>query len=148
MTYKFATALLTGFVLSYPAFADPRFEVEGVWLTPDGDSKVEIYDCGDGTPCGRVVWIDPEALEAPDTPDTVTDRNNPDPELRSRPVVGLIMLSEFERGRSRWKSGRIYDPETGRTYGSRLKQLDDGRLEVKGCVGPICITQRWSPTTL
>ena len=35
------------------------------------------------------------------------------------------------------------DPEIDKSYASRLKRRDDGRLEVKGCIGPICQTQLW-----
>ncbi|MEO0983018.1 MAG: DUF2147 domain-containing protein [Pseudomonadota bacterium] len=140
---RFALASAAAIGLAGPAFAD-NFDVYGLWLTAEETSHVEIYDCGDGTPCGRVAWIDPESLVAPDTPENVTDRNNPDQTLRGRPLIGLVMLDSFEKGRSRWKSGRIYDPEDGRSYGSRLKRLDNGRLEVKGCIGPICQTQVWT----
>ncbi|MEM1410495.1 MAG: hypothetical protein AAGG79_07120 [Pseudomonadota bacterium] len=33
-------------------------DVAGFWLMPDGSSTVEIFDCGNGTPCGVVVAID------------------------------------------------------------------------------------------
>ncbi|MEM1149653.1 MAG: DUF2147 domain-containing protein [Pseudomonadota bacterium] len=123
-------------------------DVFGTWLTPSGSAKLEISDCGDGTPCGRVVWMDPAAMRPGLTPEDATDENNPDPELRTRPVLGLLMLSDFEERRRDWRGGTIYDPEAGRSYGSRLKKRDDGTLEVKGCIGPICQTQVWTPTTL
>ena len=101
----------------------------------------DIRDCGDGTPCGRIAWIDPASA------DTTTDTQNPDPALRGRPLVGLQLLSSFERGRNRWQAGTIYDPESGKTYKSRLRRRDDGMLEVQGCIAFICQTQRWTAST-
>ena len=113
-------------------------DVGGVWLTPDGNSHVEIADCGDGTPCGKVIWIEPSVMEV------TTDQQNPDETLRNRPLIGLQILEGFEWADERWKGGTIYDPEVGKTYGSRIRRNDDGSLEVKGCIGPICQTQIWT----
>ena len=140
---KVILGLVVAAAVSGVASADP-FDVYGTWLTEAGTAQVAISDCGDGTPCGDVVWMDPESLRPGLTPETTMDENNPDPALRSRQVLGLTMLSEFEKRRRDWRGGRIYDPETGRTYGSRLKRLASGDLQVKGCVGPICQTQVWT----
>lgn len=138
---------LAAIVLAGASHADAK-DVFGIWLTEAGTAKLEISDCGDGSPCGRVVALNPDTLRDGLTPETTFDENNPDPALRDMPILGLLMLSDFEARRSDWRSGRIYDPETGRTYGSRLKKREDGTLEVKGCLGPICQTQVWTPDSL
>ena len=71
------------------------------------------------------------------TPETLIDRNGDK-------VLGMTLLHGFERRKNGWRSGKIYDPEAGKVYGSRLKVLDDGKLQVKGCIGPFCITQVWN----
>ena len=54
----------------------------------------------------------------------------------------------MRRGRSHcgaiWR-GAIYDPKRGKTYRSELKRRDANTLEVKGCIGPFCQTQVWTP---
>ena len=112
-------------------------DVFGTFLTQEGTSKVTIEDCGDGTPCGRVSWIDPAAMEPGMTPETATTKTGD-------PVIGLLMLQSFDKKKKDWRGGTIYDPENDKTYASRLKRLTDGSLQVKGCVGPICQTQVWS----
>ena len=138
---------LAALAVAGAAHADGK-DVFGIWLTEAGSAKLEISDCGDGSPCGRVVWMDPEALRPGLTPETAMDENNPNPELQTRPVIGLLMLSDFDEKSRDWRGGEIYDPESGKTYGSRLKRLDDGNLQVKGCVGPFCQTQVWTPSEL
>lgn len=112
-------------------------EVTGRWYTPDERSIIEIYDCGDGSPCGRVDWI------APLEDNLFTDDHNEDPELRGRPLEGVILLQGFRQGKSNWTNGTIYNPENGHTYRSKLRRRDDGSLEVQGCMGPFCKGMRW-----
>lgn len=128
--------LIAGLALTaLPATADSH-NVFGTFATQEGTSHVTIEDCGDGSPCGRVSWIDPEAMEPGVTPETARTQ-------AGDPVLGLLMLQGFDRKRNDWRGGKIYDPEADRTYASRLKRLDSGELQVKGCVGPICQTQVW-----
>lgn len=130
---------LTLAVLACPtlAYAGPA-DVSGMWQTEEGGAHISIADCGDGTPCGTLVWVEMENASAQ------TDGNNPDAELRTKPLLGLKMLWGFKPKKEGWKSGKIYDPESGKIYGSKLKLGENGILNVKGCIGPICQTQKWS----
>ena len=129
------TALLT---LSSPAFAADGKAVYGTWMTESGSAHVEIADCGDGTPCGTIVRLtNPGSAGALDT-------NNPDPELAKKPILGSRMLWGFKAKSSKWSGGRIYDAESGKDYKSKIKLLDDGTLEVKGCISIACKAQIWT----
>lgn len=134
--------LLTAAIAAWtPAQANEALDVYGQWLTEKQNSVVEISEC-DGAPCGVITWIDDPDAES------LTDAENPDETLRARPLIGLTILSGFEARKDQWKKGRIYDPETGKTYGARLRRLEDEALQVKGCIGPICQTQIWTPAPL
>lgn len=111
---------------------------KGKWYTEDQRSIVEIHDCGDGTLCGRVVWIDP------DKNNIFIDDRNKDPELRGRPMIGATILKGYERKEHIWTGGEIYNPENGKTYASKMMLEEDGSLLVKGCVGPICKRLKWT----
>ena len=54
--------------------------------------------------------------------------------LRSRTVIGINMLTDYALKDDRWQ-GKIYDPESGNTYQSRMKRNDDGQLEIRGYIG-------------
>lgn len=117
----------------------PTRELAGDWITQDRSAVVRIVDCGESL-CGTVERV----LEMqPGIPDT--DVHNPNPALRSRPILGLTILSGFSRSSMGWGGGRIYDPMTGKTYSARLQMNPDGTLRVSGCVAIICQTQRWTP---
>jgi uncharacterized protein (DUF2147 family) len=72
------------------------------------------------------------------------DKANPDPALRSRTLIGLPFLTGFRAaGRSGWSGGKIYDPDSGKSYDSKLKMRSDGGLDVSGCVLMFCKAQIW-----
>ena len=54
-------------------------DLTGVWLTAEGESQIEIAPCGEAF-CGKILQI-LEPHKGKDGPST--DRNNPDPSLRT-----------------------------------------------------------------
>jgi len=135
-----ATFLLSGATLFAPSLASAGspHDVFGVWLVESKDAKIKVTDCGDGSPCGTMIWVDAPEGEMP------VDDKNPDESLRSRPMIGIKMIYGFSRKSKGWKKGKIYNPSDGKTYKSTINLQDDGRLQVKGCVGPFCQSQYWT----
>ena len=111
----------------------------GTFVTEDGTALVRVEPCG-ASICGRVAEV---LNRQPGIPHT--DVHNPDQQLRSRPLVGLPILSGFTWDGRQWTGGQIYDPKTGRTYRSKLSVAPDGSLSVSGCVLFICQSQHWRP---
>ena len=128
----FAAALAAFSVAATVEAAEP---IAGRWVTQGGKGLVEIGSCGGGQ-CGRIRRVgDPKAPS--------TDVNNPDPALRSRPLLGLEVLSGFADAGDGWK-GTIYDPESGRSYRSVVRLNQNGTLQVKGCILFLCRAQTWT----
>ena len=49
--------------------------------------------------------------------------------------MGLELMHSFRIDDGKWKDGRIYDPDNGKTYRSELTLTDDGQvLKVRGYV--------------
>lgn len=127
-------------ILALPASASADIlDVYGLWLTQAKDAHIEVTDCGDGTPCGYLIWVDPMTTQ------TLHDTRNSDSELRERPLIGVPIVWGYARGKKDWRSGHIYNPEYGETYTSSMRLQKDGTLKVKGCLGPLCITNIWTP---
>ena len=106
-------------------------DILGLWHSGP-ESRVEIYACGDLL-CGRIAELD-EPLDAEGNPKL--DTNNPDPALRSRPLLGMDLIAGFSpRGEGKWGGGTIYDPRDGKTYKCAMSLKEDGTLEVRGYVG-------------
>ncbi|THD54887.1 DUF2147 domain-containing protein [Phenylobacterium sp.] len=130
--------------VAHGARAAPGDQVFGVWLTQAKDGKVRIAPCANDAAqtCGVIL-----SGKAPDGQDArlVTDIKNPDPALRSRPIVGLQIISGFRRdGEGGWTGGRIYDPVGGKTYKAKMGAGPNGALKVAGCVLFFCRAETWT----
>jgi uncharacterized protein (DUF2147 family) len=113
--------------------------IVGVWNTAENDARIEIYRCG-AEYCGNIAY-----LQDPNYPDDdkegmaglpLIDRNNPDPALRTRPLVGLRFMEGFRYlGHNTWDGGRIYNPENGKKYKATISLADNNRLMLRGYWG-------------
>jgi uncharacterized protein (DUF2147 family) len=123
------------------AVTDPTF---GDWLTQAKNGKVRVGPCAanPAQACGTLVWLVPPP-DAP--PGPVHDFHNPNPALRSRLLLDSLIISEFRRAaEGRWVDGKIYDPQSGKTYKSKMSVAPDGTLRVSGCVLFFCQAQTWT----
>jgi uncharacterized protein (DUF2147 family) len=126
-------------LLALPArAADPT----GVWLTEGGKSRIRIAECA-GALCGTIVWLK-EPNDAQGRPKM--DRNNAEPALRNRPLVGVPILIDMKpNGPNKW-SGQVYNAEDGKMYTANLTSQGPNAVRLEGCVlgGLICKGQTWS----
>jgi uncharacterized protein (DUF2147 family) len=125
-------------LLAFAAAAISANDLDGDWVTADRHAIVRIAPCGADL-CGTVVRV---LVHGPNVP--TTDIKNPDRRLRSRPLIGLKVLTGFSRDGPIWTGGRAYDPNTGGNYKARLSRNPDGSLTVTGCILFICKSQRWT----
>jgi uncharacterized protein (DUF2147 family) len=107
----------------------------GDWKTADGTAHVRIEPASDGkTDEGSLVW-----LESPndDSGTPRHDDHNPEASLRSRPILGLKIITGLTPDGDRtWKGGSIYDPKSGKTYRCKAELSSDGAsLELRGYIG-------------
>ncbi len=126
------TALLPGAA----AAAQPGDEVLGQWFT--GGSLLHIQRNADGMLSAQIIALQdavygPEEKQGP-VGAPRRDDNNPDAELRQRPLMGLDLLSGYEFDGKKWQ-GKIYDPESGKTYSSNMRATKGGILKMRGYVG-------------
>jgi uncharacterized protein (DUF2147 family) len=128
-----AFAAVFALMASSALAADP---VEGEWLTQAGTAKVRISPCAAKPDriCGLVTWMQ--------TPSN--DTRNPNAALRSKPIVGSALIRDFKQaGPGRWNGGKIYNPEDGKTYDSKISLNANGTLKVEGCILMVCQAQTW-----
>lgn len=120
-------------------------DIIGNWLTTGKEpAKIQIYKSGEKF-YGKIVWL----KNPTDKGQPKKDIKNPDKAKRNNPVIGLILLTDFKfDGDDEWKSGDIYDPESGKTYSSYLYLKDKNTLKVRGYIGISLFgrTETWSRT--
>ena len=93
----------------------------GEWMVAQQVARIKIADC-DGRLWGVVAW---EAKPG-------TDVKNPDPNLRSRPTLGMPILlgmapnkqGSWDNNKSKKWEGQIYNSEDGHTYSASISLVD------------------------
>ena len=121
------------------AIAADEDRILGLWNTAEKDCKIEIFKCEDKY-CGRIAWLKEPFYPADDgmgmADKPIVDRQNPNPDLRFRPLVGLQLMEGFTYiGRNVWEKGTIYSPESGKTYKCKMTLVTPDHLEVRGFIG-------------
>jgi uncharacterized protein (DUF2147 family) len=115
-------ALLAG----APVAADTAL---GRWKTETHNAIVEITRCGESI-CGKILTSDMIRSNP-----ALKDAKNANEKLRSRPLQGLLMLSD----------GQVYNAEDGKTYSGKITPVGTDQLKLRGCVFfPLCKTQTWT----
>lgn len=122
---------LTFFLLGLgQVFSQSENSILGVWYNTEKTAQVEIIKTGSEF-IGKIVWLkDPIRDGKP-----ATDKENSDPKLKTRPLMGLHILEGLKYSGGIWKGGEIYDPKNGKTYSCEIKLKSPEILEVKGYIG-------------
>ena len=125
-TFAFLSAVLFLFAQNKAA------DVIGIWLTPgENSARIEIYKVGEKF-YGKIVWMKNPNINGKPKLDT----HNPNSSKQNVPRLGLEIMKGFKfNGDGEWKSGDIYDPETGKTYSAYMYLKDRNTLKLRGYVG-------------
>ncbi|HOI86799.1 MAG TPA: DUF2147 domain-containing protein [Lentimicrobium sp.] len=123
-------------------------DITGHWLTANKGTIVQFYKEGNEYK-GKIVW-----LRQPNGRDgkPLKDINNPDRAKRNNPVLGMVLIEglKYNAGTDTYEGGKVYQPQSGRTFNGRVK-LEQGRnvMKITGSLGFSLIsrTLTWTRTT-
>jgi uncharacterized protein (DUF2147 family) len=130
-------------ILRFQTIAQTKADdIIGTWLTGGKEpAKIQVYKSGDRY-YGKIIWLKyPEENGLPRM-----DANNPDKSKRSQKIIGLLILKDFKFDEDAWEGGKIYDPESGKTYSCNISLKNKDTLKVRGYVGISLIgrTEIWT----
>ncbi|MBT9500327.1 MAG: DUF2147 domain-containing protein [Burkholderiaceae bacterium] len=116
----------------------------GLWKTIDDDGKTEKslvrISENAGVLSGTI-----EKVFDPSKQDAKCDKCSDD--RKDKLIVGMTIIRNIKQDpddKSLWGGGEILDPNTGKTYKSRLKPIEGGKkMEMRGSVLFISRTQVW-----
>jgi uncharacterized protein (DUF2147 family) len=132
LQYRRLTLLASIFLATIAGADEATYSVAGTWLSEDGTGLVNI-ELGENGPVGTIAGA-PDGADQHKPSDK--DELNPDPALRDRLLLGLTIMDSFtSAGEGKWKGGRIYDPNSGKTYKCKLNLVDPNTLELRGYIG-------------
>ena len=106
-TRSIGLAAAIAILASTPASADPA----GLWREKDGGT-IRVFHCG-AAYCAVIASVNPPLDPATRKP--ATDKNNPDAQKRSRPLVGVAVLSAMRPNGSvswPWRSPQNVSPRS------------------------------------
>ncbi len=110
--------------MTYPADA-----ILGEWCTQQEENRppgrIKFARADDGTYMGIVSW-----QSAPKK-----DVHNKDPNLRDRPLVGIVLMWHLRYDNGSYVDGRVYNPEDGSTYRLNAEVLSPESLKIRGFLG-------------
>ncbi|CAG5069156.1 hypothetical protein DYBT9623_01892 [Dyadobacter sp. CECT 9623] len=106
-------------------------KVIGEWLSEEKDRRIEIYKSGSEY-FGRLIWST-ELFESDGKTSRKDIRNN-DEKLRDRNLQNVNVLSNFIYDSGMWDNGKMYDPQSGKTYNCLMK-LRSELLEIRSYIG-------------
>jgi uncharacterized protein (DUF2147 family) len=105
-------------------------DISGRWMVEKKDAIIVIEPRGAGL-AGRVDWAkDRDGIPG----DERLDTKNPSPELRTRKVLGLDILTGLPAApddEGWYRRGRIYNPKTGKSYPVRVRRESADRLRLR-----------------
>jgi uncharacterized protein (DUF2147 family) len=135
MRVFFSIILLTCFslfrVASITAQTNRADAILGDWMTTDNKLKVHVYK-ENGEFKATISWFEDAHYKCKMS--DCTDEMNPDPNLRSRKILGMQVLSQlvYDSTQNIWTNGKIYDSNSGDTYDSMVAMQGNDKLFVRG----------------
>ncbi|RIA56696.1 DUF2147 domain-containing protein [Dichotomicrobium thermohalophilum] len=124
------------FAVSFAAAPARAADAFGVWRHPDNGSLVRTYECGGGL-CAKVIKVrDPSRK----------DVHNPNPDLRSRSIEGIVIMNGARKTDANTWEGQLYNTRDGKTYSGVITLKSPQKLELEGCVlgGLFCKGVTWT----
>lgn len=154
---RLAIAAVVLSVPAIPAMAAPvaltsllSSPAEGAWKTQNG-TEITVAPCDEGF-CGTLSWvIVPPQYAAQCEQDKAAfgpqmlDYQNASPALRTRPILGMQILTLKPTSDPTAFTANIYNAEDGKSYDGLVWILAGNTLRFGGgCVGSMCaVTQDW-----
>ena len=133
MNYKLTCFLIS---LSIICFSQEKNDITGIWLEEEGQSKIEIFslETKEGTMFGgRIIWLQEPLTEKGERK---LDKENPNPELRKKPILGLLIMKKLKYKKyGYWSGGSIYDARSGKTYSLEVSMDEKNILKLRGYLG-------------
>ena len=101
----------------------------GEWWTDKNEGRVRFSKDSDGTLRGTTTCCTPKKPN-PDSP--LTDIHNPDPKLRGRSTIGIVIIWKLAYEDGEYSGGYVYNPRDGKTYRFAAEIVDENTVEVRG----------------
>ncbi len=140
---KISLTLLLMIAMAASAYAQ-KDQICKVWYNQEKTSRLEVYQVGN-TFEAKIIWLS----EPNENGKPKLDKENPDDKLKSRPVLGLVILKDIHKTKdpNYYDDGHVYDPKNGKTYDCHMTYKGN-TIELRGYVLGMSFMGRTSVWTL
>jgi uncharacterized protein (DUF2147 family) len=108
---------------------EPSHRIVGVWESEEKNLQIEMFE-DNGHFAGRMIYF---KCSSDSIMQTSTDIENPDKRLTGRRLLGLKLVTKLSyQGKGVWDDGKIYDPNTGYTFETRIHLTGPNTAIVRG----------------
>jgi uncharacterized protein (DUF2147 family) len=129
LAYQLILLALCVGVTSFDSYK-PGNRLLGTWESEEKNIHIEMFEEGDHF-AGRMVWF--RCTSGQSMMCIYRDTENPDLNLTGRTLIGMKVVERISyQGNNIWGSGKIYDPNTGRTYDARIHLIAPNQVIVRG----------------
>jgi uncharacterized protein (DUF2147 family) len=104
----------------------------GEWWTENREGRVRFSRYKDGTFRGTAACCLSAKVRA-DDPDF--DIHNPNPKLRGRSLLGIVVVWKLVYSDGEFSGGYAYNPRDGKTYRCEVRVIDRNTIKIRGYVG-------------
>ncbi len=131
MFQKILFIIFSGFFLNFNAQSKAD-QILGDWISTDKSVAVKVFKIHDEYEA-KIIWFN-EKLGSKKPMHERYDTENPNPQLRSRKIIGMEILNglHYNPKSDTWENGKIYDASSGRTWDSAIDMMANGTLKVRG----------------
>lgn len=121
-------------------------ELLGEWWTEGNEGRVKFARYNDGTYRGTTTCC--EHKNDPKNPGI--DKENPNPALRTRSTLGIVLIWGLKFDGGEWVDGHVYNPRDGKTYRMKVSKVDHDTIKIRGYMGIELLgqTQVWKRARL
>jgi uncharacterized protein (DUF2147 family) len=113
--------------------------IVGIWGNEENSNHIEFYQTG-STYSAKLIWL---SKPNDDKGNPKVDKNNADPKLRTRKLVGIPLIWGLSYLNNQWVNGTVYTPVKGITAACSIVLLDANTLKLKASKGIFSTTKIW-----
>lgn len=116
--------LFTGFDTDVPAN-----RLIGIWESEEKNLRIQMLE-ENGFFAGKMIWF---KCSSETIMKNSVDAENPDKRLVRRKLLGLKLVEKLSyQGEDIWDYGKIYDPNSGKTFEARIQLTGPNTAIVRG----------------
>jgi uncharacterized protein (DUF2147 family) len=133
--HRLLCAIFLYFAASPIAYAQSPNDVYGIWRH-EGEGNLQIYPCSSGV-CIKII----------NSFGNRKDEYNPNPALRNRSVVGMVILRGARQVAAHQWTGTLYNILDGETYRGSINLISRNKLTLVGCtfgILKLCKAVSWT----